>query len=313
MDKNELIYGCMGLGGDWSKNSLTKADQSLAEAAIDAALGAGITYFDHADIYTLGKAESAFGNILKQRSSLRTKIKVQSKAGIRYHVGLLNSSIYDLTKPYLIKQVDQILGRLQTDYLDVFMLHRPDPLLDPEEIAETFYTLQKTGKVLKFGMSNMSRHQISFIQKAFDQAFVANQIELSLAHSLLLDTGILVNRVNTIDYNGVEGLLEYTQENKLAIQAYSPLAGGRYTGNFDLASKEDKKTIDLVSELAEKYHTNPTAIMLAWLFKIPGKIQPIIGTTNPKRILACKDAVKIELSRSDWYNLWITARGQKVP
>lgn len=313
MAKKELIYGCMGLGGDWDTKALTKADQIAAEAAVEAALEAGINYFDHADIYTLGKAELVFGTILKQRPALRSKIILQSKAGIKYHVGLLNSSIYDLSKTYLLGQVDQILERLQTEYLDVFMLHRPDPLLDPEEIAETFYALQKAGKVLKFGLSNMSLHQIRFIQKAFDQALVANQIELSLGHSLLLDTGILVNRVNKTDFNGVEGLLEYAQEENMSIQAYSSLAGGRFTGNLALSSKEDKKTIELLQVLAEKHQTNPTAIMLAWLFKIPANIQPIIGSTKPERILACKDAVNIELSRSDWYNLWITARGQKVP
>ena len=303
----------MGLGGDWNTNPLTSKDIVKAEKAVEAALEANITYFDHADIYRLGKAETVFGKLLQNRSSLREKITLQSKAGIRLHEGVLNSSIYDLSKKYLLQQVDVILKRLQTDYLDVFMLHRPDPLMNPEEIADIFRLLKKSGKVKNFGLSNMSLHQVKFIQKYCDEPIVANQIELSLNHRLMLDTGILVNRVNDLDFNGVEGLLEYSQSNDLAIQAYSPLAGGRFTGNSTLVTNEDKDTIKLVNELAEKYTTTAASILLAWLFKIPGTIQPVIGSTNPKRILECKDAVNIELSREDWYNLWIIARGEGIP
>lgn len=313
MAKKQLIYGCMGLGGGWNDKPLTSNDYKIAELAIETALEIDITNFDHADIYTIGKAELVFGQVLKAKPTLRDKITLQSKAGICYHKGLMNSSIYNLSKTYLLQQVDNILKRLQTDYLDVFMLHRPDPLMNPEEIANAFRILKKAGKVKQFGVSNMSKHQIDFIQKYCDEPLVANQIELSLKHSLLIDSGILVNRVNTQDFNGVEGLLEYSQINNLVIQAYSPLMGGRFSGNNGIAAKEDKKIIDLVNQLAEKYNTTANAILLAWVMKIPGNIQPIIGTTNPQRITDCKDATTIELSRLDWYNLWITARGEKIP
>ena len=302
----------MGLGGGWDTNPLTANDILIAEGAVETALESEITIFDHADIYKLGKAETVFGKILHKKSSLRDKIILQSKAGIRYRE-LGDSSIYDLSKKHLLQQVDIILKRLQTDYLDIFLLHRPDPLLNPEEIAETFSVLKKSGKVKSFGVSNMSLSQIQLIQKYCDEPLVANQIQLSLGHSLILDAGILVNRVNNIDFNGVEGLLEYAQTNNLAIQAYSPLDGGRFIGNFDLTSNDDKKTIQLVNQLAEKYNTTVEAIMLAWLFKIPSNIQPVIGTTNIERIVACKDAINIELSRFDWYNLWVTVRGEKIP
>jgi len=301
----------MGLGGDWNNTPLTNNDLKKAEAAIEAALEIGINYFDHADIYTLGKAEQVFGKLLRKKSSLREGIKIQSKAGIRLNEGPLNSSIYDLSKKYLLQQVDIILKRLQIDYLDVFMLHRPDPLMEPEEIADAFRLLKESGKVKHFGVSNMSLHQVAFIQKYCDEPLVTNQIELSLDHNLLLDTGILVNRKNGLDFNGVEGLLEYSQLNKMSIQAYSPLAGGRFTGNSAIATS--KETIDVVNQLAEKYSTSAASILLAWLFKIPGTIQPVIGTTDPQRIRDCKDAVHIELSKKDWYNLWITAKGVKVP
>ena len=313
MVKKELIYGCMGLGGSWDQSPPSADDFRLAEKAVEAALEAGITYFDHADIYTLGNAETVFGELLKNNSSLRTKIILQSKAGICLHEGVLNSSIYDSSGAYLTQQVEVILKRLHTDYLDVFMLHRPDALMNPKEVGTTFNALKKAGKVKRFGVSNMSVSQIQAIQKYCDEPLVANQIQLSLGHSLVLDSGVLVNTKNEIDFNGVEGLLEYGQANKLSIQAYGSLDGGRFTGNVSLTTDDDKNTISLINELAEKYNTTSASISLAWLFKIPGNVQPIIGSTNSKRIVACKDAATIDLSRLDWYNLWITARGEKLP
>ena len=303
----------MGLGGSWDNSPPSADDFRLAENVVEAALEAGINYFDHADIYTLGNAETVFGELLKNNSSLRTKIILQSKAGICLHEGVLNSSIYDSSGTYLTQQVEAILKRLHTDYLDVFMLHRPDALMNPKEVGATFNALKKAGKVKRFGVSNMSVSQIQAIQKYCDEPLVANQIQLSLGHSLVLDSGVLVNTKNEIDFNGVEGLLEYGQANKLSIQAYGSLDGGRFTGNVSLITDDDKNTITLINELAEKYNTTSASISLAWLFKIPGTIQPIIGSTNSKRIAACKDATTIDLSRLDWYNLWITARGEKLP
>jgi len=312
MVKKQLIYGCMGLGGSWDDTPITAEDRVVAEKAIEAALDAGITYFDHADIYTLGKAERVFGEVLKHNAGLRSKITIQSKGGICIRPGA-SSNIYNNSKAYLIGQVDEILHRLQLNYLDVFMVHRPDPLMDPAEVADAFRTLKKAGKVKEFGVSNMSLHQIKAIQQHCDDPLVANQVELSLAHSLVVDAGVLVNRSNRQDYNGVEGLVAYMQQHQMAIQAYSSLVGGRYTGNTGISSMDDQETIALLDETAEKYTTTPASILLAWLFKIPGTIQPIIGTTNPDRIKACKDAVNIELSREDWYNLWIAARGERIP
>ncbi len=311
--EKQLIYGCMGLGGDWEASALTNADIVNAEKAIEAALEAGITYFDHADIYKAGRSEEVFGKILKNKPELREQIILQSKAGIKHHHGALKSNIYDSSRTYIEQQVSLILKRLNTDYLDVFMIHRPDPLMHPEELAATFSTLQREGKVKKFGVSNMSKDQIALIQKHLDEPLIANQIQLSLGHTLVLDAGALVNRVNNIDYNGVEGLLEYAQMNNLAIQCWGSLDSGRFTGNFELASADDKKTITFVNELSEKYNTTKEAIVLAWLFKMPATIQPIIGTKNPQRILACKDAAAIELSRKEWYDLWILARGNRIP
>jgi len=146
----------MGLGGDWNTNPLTNDDIRIAGKAVEAALESGITIFDHADIYTMGKAEVVFGKLLYKNPSLRANIVLQSKAGICHHKGADKSNYYDLSKEYLLQQVDAILQRLQTDYLDIFLLHRPDPLLNPEEIGDAFATLKKAGKVKSFGVSNMS-------------------------------------------------------------------------------------------------------------------------------------------------------------
>ncbi len=313
MMKKQLLYGCMGLGGDWESTAITKEDIKVAHKAVEAALEAGISYFDHADIYKAGKAELVFGEVLKERPALREKLVLQSKAGIRHHQAALKSNLYDASKSYLLNQVDAILDRLNTDYLDVFMVHRPDPLMEPEELAATFAQLNESGKVKHFGVSNMSQRQIEFIQHYLKEPLVANQIQLSLGHTPVLDAGVLVNRINQVDYNGVDGLFEYAQMNSLAIQCWGSLDGGRFTGNYQLASKEDKKTIDYIAELAEEHGTSKESIVLAWLLRLPAIMQPIIGTKNPVRIIACKDAMDVSMSREEWYNLWILARANRIP
>lgn len=303
----------MGLGGEWNDSPITSGDQKEANAAIEAAMEIGITTFDHADIYKLGKSEKVFGNFLKENKQLRSGIKIQSKAGIRYHQALYNSSYYDLGKSYLLQKVDEILARLQTEYLDAFLLHRPDVLLEPQEIASAFDELKKSGKVKRFGVSNMSWHQMDQLKSCCEVPIEINQVQLSLGHSLPLETGVLVNRENNRDFNGVEGLLEYMQKHDIEIQTWGSLDRGRFTGNEQLAGYQEKKVMALLRQLSEKYNADPSALLLAWIFRIPGKLKPIIGTSSPERIKACKAAIEIELSREDWYNLWIVARGERLP
>ena len=317
MDTNKnksLIYGCMGLGGGWNRNPVTKADEKVAEMAIEAAMEIGISVFDHADIYNFGKAEEVFGRILKHRPSLRAEMVLQSKVGICRGKNPGDSSIYNLSKSYIVEQVDGILKRLQTDHLDVLLLHRPDVLMVAEEVAETLNLLWRKGKVNHFGVSNMSVSQVKNLQNCCDELLVANQLQLSLGHSLLLDLGVAVNtRLITVD-SGMQGMLEYCQEQDMVIQAWSSLDRGLYidTPHGQLTEKQ-QATAKLVAALAEKYVTTLTSILLAWLRMIPGNIQPIIGSTKPKRILACKDAISLNISHDDWYELWISARGEKLP
>lgn len=306
------IYGCMGLGGSWTRDPLSTEEQKKGETVIEAVLENGITHFDHADIYALGKAEEVFGNFLKQHASLREKLFIQSKTGIELHAGVFNSSRYNLSQDYVLNQVDSILKRLSTDYLDALLLHRPDPLTSMEELAETLHLLKKSGKVNSFGVSNMSVSQIIRLQKYLNEPLIGNQIKLSLDHSILIDLEVWVNREESPKEAGLSDLLNYSNQHNLCIQAYSPLAQGK----FSLAAKmteNHRKTAALLNSLAEKYQTTQTALLLAWVWKIPANIQPIIGTTDLQRIQDSAKAGQIDLSREDWYDLWISSKGKILP
>lgn len=302
----------MGLGGSWDASPLSQEHQKQADSVIETAVNAGITHFDHADIYTFGKAEQAFGSYLKRNTSLREKLFIQSKTGIILKAGPLKSSIYNLSKPYVLRQVDQILKRLSIDYLDALLFHRPDPLTSMEDLAETLQILKESGKVKAFGVSNMSTSQIQHLQSYLNEPLISNQIQFSLDHSFLLDLEVWVNRQESPKEAGLDNLLAYSLKNKLSIQAYSPLANGRF-GKPELLDEKDKKTLILIEELAEKYNTSISGVLLAWLWKVPADIQPIIGTTNLKRIKESAAALEINLSREDWYALWILAKGYKLP
>lgn len=311
---NCLIYGCMGLGGGWNRNPLTSDDEKTAHEAIYAALEIGIERFDLADIYAYSKAEEVFGKVIKSNPGLRKKIILQSKSGIMVGKGPDNSNIYNFNKDYLVQQVRAILKRLQTDYLDIFLLHRPDILTHASEIAETFHYLREEGYVKQFGVSNMSVDQIRLIQNYWKEGLVANQIRLSLGHSLALDIGVSIN-TSMIPYDsGLQGMLEFCQINNVAIQAWGSLDHGLYTRK-PLASLNGKEleTARLVATLAGKYNVPENSIVLAWLLMIPATIQPIIGTTNPERVRACKAALEVKMSHEEWYELWITARGKRLP
>ncbi len=309
-----LIYGCMGLGGGWNTDPVSLEDERTAHAAIDAALAIGIDTFDHADIYTFGKAEEVFGRVMKSDPGLREKIILQSKAGIHLGRGPKNANTYNFSREYLLQQVGIMLKRLQTEYLDVLLLHRPDSLMNAEEVAGTFHELRRRGLVKQFGVSNMSIHQIQLLQKYWTEPLAANQLQLSLGHSLVLDMGVSVN-TRLVPYDsGMQGMLEYCQLHDMAIQAWSPLDRGLYTERgADSLSARELETSRLVGAFAERHGVTPSAIVLAWLFMIPGAVQPVIGTKNPDRIRACGQASAVRLSRDEWYQLWITARGQNLP
>ncbi|MEX1056904.1 MAG: aldo/keto reductase, partial [Natronospirillum sp.] len=217
-----LIYGCMNLGGPWEEHdlSLSGTDTKIAHAAIEAALEAGITVFDHADIYKRGKAESVFGEILQTRPGLRDRLILQSKGGIRFE-DAWGPQRFDFSPEWIIQSVEGSLRRLQTDYLDVFLLHRPDALMEPELIAEAFAQLHGMGKVKYFGVSNMQHHQMAYLQSFLDQPLIANQLEMSLTALDWVNAPIDINTPQGALNTFTPGTLEYCQQRKVQLQAWS--------------------------------------------------------------------------------------------
>jgi predicted oxidoreductase len=308
-----LVFGCMMLGGGWNKNPVCDADIKHTHDVIDAALDAGICVFDHADIYTFGKAEQVFGTVLKQRPELRGQISLQSKCGIRFADDTAVQR-YDFSAQWITQSVNNILARLQIEQLDVLLLHRPDPLMQPEEVAAAFSQLQQAGKVKHFGVSNMQQHQMTFLQHALHSPLIVNQLELSLSHLAWLDEGTTAGCPGEPAVNFCSGTLEYCRRNKVQLQAWGSLSQGLFSGKDVSAAPEPvRATAELVARLAAEYQVSREAIVLGWLLRHPAAIQPVIGTSNIKRIAACAQATTIQLSREHWYALYLAARGRALP
>ncbi|KPZ55446.1 MULTISPECIES: aldo/keto reductase [Pseudoalteromonas] len=310
---SRLVFGCMGLGGGWNKDAITKEHLKQTHECIDAAIAGGINFFDHADIYTFGKAEQVFGQALSERPELREHMYIQSKCGIRFEDDK-GPKRYDFSAKWIEESVEGSLKRLNTDYLDVLMLHRPDPLMEVEEIAQVFSCLQESGKVRNFAVSNMQQHQMNFLQHALDMPIVANQIEASLQKHQFVDEGVYAGNADGKDLNFTPGSVEYCRHFDIQIQSWGSLCQGLYTGgDLSNASQADINTSILVNKLAALYDTTPEAIVLAWLLRHPAMIQPIIGTTNVERIAASCDALNVQLSREHWYALYVSAKGHELP
>ncbi|WP_307038045.1 aldo/keto reductase family oxidoreductase [Arthrobacter sp. B3I4] len=315
MPTQELIYGCMGLGGSWSAEPYSSAHVDEAAAAVGAALEAGITLFDHADIYRSGKAEAVFGEVLAQTPGLRERIRLQTKCGIRLNQEGLDA-FYDLSREGILERVNGSLARLRTDYVDVLMLHRPDPLLDPAEVASAVGQLMAEGKVRALGVSNMSAPQIELLQDRLEVPVVANQLEMSLSARAWLESTVLVNHAEGTDYSFPHGTVEHCVRRGITLQAYGSLSRGLYTGApAATPSAAERATAALVAEMAAAKGTTGEAILLGWLMKHPARISPVLGTAEPERIRACAGAVGVaaSMSRAEWYRLWITARGSNIP
>ncbi|GAA5215515.1 aldo/keto reductase family oxidoreductase [Corallincola platygyrae] len=310
---SRLIFGCMGLGGSWDNQPYSGQDLELAHRSVDVALDCGINFFDHADIYTLGKAEQVFGEVLKSRPGLRENIILQSKCGIRFEDDH-GPKRYDLSPEWITQSVDNILSRLQTEYLDIMLLHRPDPLMEPGLIAEAFEKLQRSGKVRHFGVSNMNQHQIELLQSEIEQPLIVNQLPLSLSQNAFVEDGVLVGTGDSANVGYTPGLTEYCQRNAVQLQSWGSLAQGLFSGR-DVSDQPGhiQATANLVREMAHGYQTSAEAIVLAWLMNHPAAIQPVLGTTHEGRLRACAMATEVNLSREDWYKLYVSARGNELP
>lgn len=306
-----LVYGCMGLGGGWNREPLNEGDIAKAHAAVEAALDIGITLFDHADIYTLGKAEQSFGELFKRQPSLRDRIQLQTKCGIRFADGD-GPKRYDLSADYIVSAVEASLRRLNTDRIEILLLHRPDPLMEPEEINAAMRRLGD--KVGALGVSNMHAGQLRLLADNLDKPLVANQLEMSLLKRDWIDADTCFNDSQGASALAWQDTLHLCQRKGIALQAWGSLAKGWYTGGAPAdAPAEVGTTAALVRELAEKHGVPGESIVLAWLMRHPARIEPVIGTAHPDRIRACGAATRVNLTRGEWYALYQTARGQELP
>ncbi|SEB80444.1 Predicted oxidoreductase [Streptomyces misionensis] len=264
---HRLVYGCMGLGGGWDSRPYTSEDIRHAETAIEAALAAGITAFDHADIYRYGKSEAVFGEVLARTPGLRRRIVIQGKCGIRLPDGE-RPGHYDLRGASIRRRVEESLVRLRTDALDVLLLHRPDPLADPEDIAEALTSLHAQGLVRQFGVSNMSGPQIALLQAHLDVPLVVDQLEMSLARRDWVEAGVLFNTPAGAGHGFAAGTLEHCAAQGIRLQAWGPLARG------SLIADPDSAVCRLVTNLARRKGTTPQTVLLWWPQRHPGGHRP---------------------------------------
>ncbi len=308
---SRLALGCMGFGGGWDDSSISAEQLQQAYRAIDAALDNGINFFDHADIYTKGKAEQAFGQYLAKTPAKRSQVFIQTKCAIRF-ADDKGPGRYDFSPDYIIRSVEQSLRRLNTDYVDLLLLHRPDPLMQPEQVALAFTQLAAQGKVRHFGVSNMGWAQMQLLQGALAQPLLVNQLQMSLADTDWLEEAILTGMPQGSGCHFGYGTVEYCQQQGIQLQSWGSLAKGVFSG-AQVQTAQQQATAQRVASLAQEYQCSAEAIVLAWLMRHPAGIQPVIGTTQPERIAACAQAVHIGLSREHWYQLYVSSRGAALP
>jgi len=290
-----VAVGCMRI------NSLKKNE---AEKFVQTALELGANFFDHADIYGGGECEEIFADAIHMNDDIRENIFLQSKCGIR-------KGMFDFSKEHILESVDGILKRLNTDYLDVLLLHRPDTLVEPEEVAEAFDTLESSGKVRYFGVSNQNPMQIELLKKSVKQTIVANQLQLSITNANMISNGFNVNMENDSAINRDGSILDYCRLHDITIQPWSPFQYGFFEGVF-LGNDKFPELNEKINEIANKYEVSNTTIAIAWLLRHPANMQPVIGTMNINRLKDCCNASDIHLSREEWYDIF-RAAGNVLP
>lgn len=292
-----VAVGCMRI------NTLGKAE---AERFVQAALEEGANFFDHADIYGRGTCEEIFADAIHMNADIREKIILQSKCGIRHDQGM-----FDFSKEHILASVEGSLKRLKTDYLDILLLHRPDALVEPEEVAEAFDILESSGKVRHFGVSNQNPMQIQLLKKFVKQPIIANQLQLSITNATMISAGINVNMENDSAINRDGSVLDFCRLHDITIQPWSPFQYGFFEGVF-LGNDKFPELNKKIDEIASKYGVSNTTIAIAWLLRHPAKMQPVIGTMNIERLKDCCKASDVHLTRKEWYEIY-RAAGNILP
>lgn len=295
---SEVVLGLM---------RISEMTVNQVEDLIESALAVGINAFDIADCYGHGKCEQILGEVLKRRPDLREKMWIQSKCGIRME----EFTYFDFSKEHILEAVDGILERLNVDYIDSLLLHRPDALMEPAEIAEAFDLLKAQGKVIDFGVSNQNPMMMALIQKDVNQPLVANQLQLSAAFTPSFDAGFHVNMKQEAGIVRDSSIFEYCRLHDVVIQAWSVLQFDYFGGVF-LGSEKYPELNHVLNRLAEKYHVSPSAVAIAWVLRYPAKMQAVIGTTKKARVAEAAKAAEIQLTRKEWYEIYLAA-GNDLP
>ena len=307
LETSSLAYGCWRLAGTWDQSKVTPDDLQRGIKAVLTAYDAGYTLFDHADIYCSGVAETIFGQVLSENPGLREKMVIATKCGIRFR-GAPNPDSpqrYDFSAEHIIQSCEKSLVRLNTDVIDLYQLHRPDYLMNPEEIAEAFTKLHQKGKVRFFGVSNFTASQVDLLRSTSSNIRLTSvhQVEISLLNRYAMETG----------------LLDQCQIQRMTPLAWSPLAGGVLGDSYTPTAADLKKfptledTHRTLDEIAHEHQTTRSVVALAWLLKHPSGIIPIVGSVRPERIRQFTQADEVNLSREEWYKLLLAARGEPLP
>ena len=296
LGKNNLQVPTIGVG------CMRMSALAVKEAAefIDQALELAMNFFEHADIYGGGECETLFAEAIGMNAAIREKVILQSKCGI------VLGQRFDFSKEYILSSVDGILKRLNTEYLDVLLLHRPDALMEPEEVAEAFDELESGGKVRHFGVSNQNPMQIQLLQKYVRQPIVANQLQLSPTNATMIQQGLEVNMQTDGAVNRDGSVLDFCRLHDITIQPWSPFQFGFFEGAY-LDSDKFPELNRVIAVLAKQYQVTNTTIVLAWFLRHPAKMQPILGTMNKKRLEEASKACCITLTRQEWYDIYMAA------
>ncbi len=286
---------------------ISQLDDQAIRALVGTARDAGINFFDHADVYGGDHAcERRFGDAVTFTPAERGSVIIQSKVGIR-------NGFWDFSKEHILSSVDKTLAALRTDYLDSLLLHRPDTLVEPDEVAAAFDALQASGKVRNFGVSNQTPGQVELLKRSVTRPLVFNQVQLSITHSPLIAAGISANMAaldQSIDRDN--GILDYSRLNDITLQAWSPFQKGFFDGVF-IGDRENYGPLnDALDEIASAHGVTPTGIAVAWITRHPANMQVVLGTTKPERVIESAAGSDIPLSREEWYRLF-TAAGHILP
>ena len=295
---SEIVLGMMRI----EDKSVKEVEELVATA-----LSVGINAFDLADIYGRGRCEELLGLVLKNHPDLREKIWIQSKCGIRIE----EFTYFDFSKEYILESVDRILKRLQLDYLDSLLLHRPDALMEADQVAEAFDILHTSGKVRDFGVSNQNPMMMELLKKEVKQPLSINQLQLSAAFTPGFESGFHVNMEDSQAAMRDGSIFEYCKLHDVVIQAWSVLQFGYFKGNF-VGNEKFQALNQVLDRLAFKYGVTPSTIAISWILRYPAKIQAVVGTTNPKHLREVSQAANFSLTRKEWYEIYIAA-GNDLP